>query len=155
MPSSSAHPSHYLTSDLDFPFIHHSLSTLHAVVTNLVTSTQGLSSIVANREALQEARLSVREARDSKTLTFVGLVFIPLAYTSALFSMSDEYRPGGKEFWVYWVTALPVMVLVFGVTWGMHRGWDMLGKWGRRGLKGLERGGNKEAEEMVSLGRQK
>ncbi|KAI9649519.1 hypothetical protein NHQ30_002097 [Ciborinia camelliae] len=144
IPSSPIHPSHYLTSDLDFPFIHHSLLTLYTRVNTLVSSTQGLSSIVANREALHEARLSVREAKNSKTLTIVGLVFIPLAYTSALFSMSDEYRPGGKEFWVYWVTALPIMVLVFAVTWGMQRGWDELGRWGWGRLRGVQvEGGEK------------
>ncbi|KAF7869753.1 hypothetical protein EAF04_004537 [Stromatinia cepivora] len=127
---SPSQPTHYLSSTLDFPLIHSSLSTLYTRVSTIITSTQGLSSIVANREALQEARLSVREAKNSKTLTFVGLVFIPLAYTCALFSMSDEYRPGGRGFWVYWVTALPLMVLVFGVTWGMQRGWDEVGRWG-------------------------
>ncbi|KAG4030587.1 hypothetical protein MFRU_011g00460 [Monilinia fructicola] len=151
IPPSTPHPLHHLSSDLDFPFIRHSLETLYTRVTTLVTSTQGLSSIVANREALQEARLSVREAKNSKTLTIIGLVFIPLAYTSALFSMSDEYRPGRESFWVYWVTAVPIMVLVFGATWMMQRGWDELGRWGWERLIRAKAGQN-EGKRKGALG---
>lgn len=71
----------------------------------------------------------MREAKNSKTLTFIGLVFIPLAYTSALFSMSGEYRPGGSAFWVYWVTSLPIMGAIFGVTWVMRFEWGERGGW--------------------------
>lgn len=74
----------------------------------------------------------------------VGLVFIPLAYTSALFSMSDEYRPGGRSFWVYWATAVPCVVVVCGVTWGLQRGWDELGRWGWGRLR---KGGDENEKE--------
>ncbi|KAK6600154.1 hypothetical protein H4I96_07480 [Botrytis cinerea] len=129
IPSSPLFPIHYLSSNLDFPFIHTSLSNLYTRVSTIISSTQGLSSIVASGEALHEARLSVREAKNSKTLTFIGLVFIPLAYTSALFSMSGEYRPGGSAFWVYWVTSLPIMGAIFGVTWVMRFEWGERGGW--------------------------
>lgn len=93
----------------------------------------------------------MREAKNSKTLTIIGLVFIPLAYTSALFSMSDEYRPGRESFWVYWVTAVPIMVLVFGATWMMQRGWDELGRWGWERLIRAKAGQN-EGKRKGALG---
>ncbi|KAF7925558.1 uncharacterized protein EAE98_006783 [Botrytis deweyae] len=156
--TSPPYPTHYLSSTLDFPFIHNSLSNLYSRVTTIISSTQGLSSIVANREALHEARLSVREAKNSKTLTFIGLVFIPLAYTSALFSMSGEYRPGGEEFWVYWVTSVPIMVLVFAVTWAMQFEWDERGGgrwWGRARMTGNKGGKGSGDRNKLQWGEKK
>ena len=41
------------------------------------------------------------------------MVFIPLAFVCGLFSMSDQILPGSDEFWVYWATAVPLIVVVF------------------------------------------
>ena len=48
-----------------------------------------------------------------KELSNLGMLFIPLAFTSGIFSMSGNYAPGGSSFWVYWVVAVPLVLLVF------------------------------------------
>ncbi|PQE03843.1 Mg2+ transporter zinc transport protein [Rutstroemia sp. NJR-2017a BBW] len=130
--SNSASLASQLSTDRDFLAIYARLLTLKSRVTSSMSSTQALSSIMANRDALKEARRSVKEARNAKAFTIMGLIFIPLAYTSALFSMSGEYGPGEGRFWVYWAVALPMMILVSGVAWGLSRldevGWRRWGK---------------------------
>jgi hypothetical protein len=48
-----------------------------------------------------------------KVLTLIGIVFIPLDFICDLFSMNDTYLPGSSHFWVYWASALPLVVFVF------------------------------------------
>ncbi len=87
----------------------------------LNSAVTGLASISGNRQAykeqqlaLQTAKRSIREAKSNKAVTLLGLVFIPLAYTSQLFSMADPYGPAGQQFWIYFATALPLIVVVIG-----------------------------------------
>lgn len=61
---------------------------------------------------LLDSRRSILEAINTKRLTFLALVFVPLAWVSSLFSMSDSYSPGHDLFWVYFATALPVLAVV-------------------------------------------
>uniref|UniRef100_A0A0D2YGD7 Uncharacterized protein n=1 Tax=Fusarium oxysporum (strain Fo5176) TaxID=660025 RepID=A0A0D2YGD7_FUSOF len=61
---------------------------------------------------LLDSRRSILEAINTKRLTFLALVFVPLAWVSSLFSMSDSYSPGHNLFWVYFATALPVLAVV-------------------------------------------
>jgi hypothetical protein len=61
---------------------------------------------------LLDSRRSILEAINTKRLTFLALVFVPLAWVSSLFSMSDGYSPGHDLFWVYFATALPVLAVV-------------------------------------------
>ncbi|KAH7209892.1 hypothetical protein DER44DRAFT_883794 [Fusarium oxysporum] len=61
---------------------------------------------------LLDSRHSILEAINTKRLTFLALVFVPLAWVSSLFSMSDGYSPGHELFWVYFATALPVLAVV-------------------------------------------
>lgn len=61
---------------------------------------------------LLDSRRSMREAANVSRLTFIALVFVPLSWVASLFSMSDSFSPGHENFWVYFVTALPVLFLV-------------------------------------------
>jgi len=94
----------------DFQQIHYRLKVLKGRADTLLQSMTGLASIAGNRQSLDEAKRV-------KRLTLLGLVFIPLAYTSALFSMQDNYAPGKRLFWVYWASALGLVVLTFTTTY--------------------------------------
>lgn len=127
----------------DFQHIYRQISILKARLELLINSMTGLASIAGNRQALKEAKLSleeakrsvretrrsVREAKSVKTLTLIGLVFIPLAYTSALFSMGEPYTPGADRFWVYFAVSLPLIVLVFLLTFLIQLGFDEDAVW--------------------------
>jgi Mg2+ and Co2+ transporter CorA len=71
-----------------------------------------LASIAGNRQGSREHELSVLEAKRAKSLTSVGLVFIPLAYTAFMFGVDGGFRPEAKHFWIYWLVSIPVVVLV-------------------------------------------
>lgn len=42
-------------------------------------------------------------------MTYVALLFVPMSFIASLFSMNEDYALGRSHFWVYWVTALPVL----------------------------------------------
>jgi hypothetical protein len=61
---------------------------------------------------LLDSRRSMLEAINTKRLTFLVLVFVPLAWVLSLFSMSDVYFPDHDLFWVHFATALPALAVV-------------------------------------------
>jgi len=84
----------------DFQLLYHRLIYLQLSSERINGSITGLASIVGNRQAFREQQLSLHAAEKSRGLTFIGLVFIPLAFVSSLFSMSEPYGPGGDRFWL-------------------------------------------------------
>lgn len=61
---------------------------------------------------LLDARQSARQAANITMLTYITLVFAPLSWVSGLFSMANSYFPGQENFWVYFATALPILIVV-------------------------------------------
>jgi hypothetical protein len=89
----------------DLQYAYFRLKILKERADNLTTSMTGLASIAGNRQNLEEAKRV-------KRLNLLALLFIPLAYTSSLFSMQDNYAPNRPDFWIYWISA-PVKYLKF------------------------------------------
>ncbi|PSN59611.1 hypothetical protein BS50DRAFT_227299 [Corynespora cassiicola Philippines] len=106
----------------DFQYIYHRLGILKGRADTLMQSMTGLASIAGNRQNLEEAKRV-------KRLNLLALLFIPLAYTSSLFSMQDSYAPGNGQFWVYWVSALGVVAMTVAVTWIMDSALDDAAQW--------------------------
>ncbi|KAF4460912.1 Zinc transport [Fusarium albosuccineum] len=75
-------------------------------------SLEQMVTVATSMVQLLDSRRSILEAVNVRRLTYIALVFVPLAWVSSLFSMSDGYSPGGDHFWVYFVTALPLLGLV-------------------------------------------
>jgi hypothetical protein len=106
-------------SAADYQFLYLRFKEIGRRANSLNGSSAALAGLTNNRQAfkaqelsLEATKRSIREAMRVKALTIMGAVFIPLAYAASLFSMSDPYRPGGKLFWVYFVTAFPLTGLV-------------------------------------------
>lgn len=91
---------------LDYQFLYMRYTNLRTRAESLNASMTALMGMVGNQQ-------SVREARRTRALTVLGLMFIPLAYVSSLFSMADEYLPGRSRFWLYFAVSLPLILLVF------------------------------------------
>lgn len=81
----------------------------------------GAMSTVSSYLQLAEGRRALSEARNISRLTVLALFFLPLGYVSSLFSMNASFGPGGPFFWIYFVVAIPVSLLVFGVARVMTR----------------------------------
>ena len=75
----------------DLQYVYFRLKILKERADNLTTSMTGLASIAGNRQNLEEAKRV-------KRLNILALLFIPLAYTSSLFSMQDNYAPNKSKF---------------------------------------------------------
>lgn len=69
--------------------------------------------VVTSLIQIIDARQSFAETADISRLTVLALVFVPLSYVSSLFSMNSETMPGSEHFWVYFVVAIPVTIIVF------------------------------------------
>ncbi len=119
----------WLSCTKDYQLIYHRLKTLRSRVELLVSSMTGLAGIVGNKQAVVEARRSLREAKSVKTLTILGMVFIPLAYCCGLFSMNEAYLPGRQEFWVYFSVSLPMIICVFLAAFLIDLGYRNDGVW--------------------------
>jgi hypothetical protein len=115
----------------DLQYAYFRLKILKERADNLTTSMTGLASIAGNRQNLEEAKRV-------KRLNLLALLFIPLAYTSSLFSMQDNYAPNKKDFWVYWVSAIGVVAFTSFVTFVLDRALDEEANWTLRPIKYLK-----------------
>ncbi|KAH4038772.1 hypothetical protein HBH98_061550 [Parastagonospora nodorum] len=73
---------------------------------------EAMVPLVTSAAALIESRRSLTETANVTRLTILAIIFIPLSYVAALFSMAENFGPGGSLFWVYFATALPLAGLV-------------------------------------------
>lgn len=90
----------------DFLYIYNQTSALRERCQYLNQSLTYVISIV-------QYKRSSDEATSLRILTVLGMLFVPLTFASGLFSMSDEFKPGAKHFWVYFVISLPMVGVVF------------------------------------------
>lgn len=93
----------HLVQDIDF---------IISELKQIWQSLEALANIAANLAQLLEAQRSIAEAGNVRHLTYVALLFVPMSFIASLFSMNGDYAPGKPHFWVYWVTAVPVLLIV-------------------------------------------
>ncbi|KAF2119910.1 hypothetical protein BDV96DRAFT_313376 [Lophiotrema nucula] len=61
--------------------------------------------------ALQDARASMREAKDLKRLSYMAFIFVPLSLTSSFFGMNvKELDAGSTPLWVFIVTSVAILL---------------------------------------------
>ncbi|KAJ4372020.1 hypothetical protein N0V83_003793 [Neocucurbitaria cava] len=121
----------------DFHYVYFRLKILKERADNLMQAMTGLASIAGNRQNLEEAKRV-------KRLNLLALLFIPLAYTSSLFSMQDAYAAGQNKFWVYWVSAIGAVAFTAAVTWILDSALDDEAQWTWRPLTYLKFWGGKD-----------
>ncbi|CAI4212269.1 unnamed protein product [Parascedosporium putredinis] len=102
----------WLDCEADFLFLLRRLRELRHRTASLNAAVTGLAGITGNRLSYKEQQRTIREAKSTKAITLIGLIFIPLAYTSSVFSMTEPYAPGQELFWVYFAASAPLIVLV-------------------------------------------
>jgi hypothetical protein len=76
------------------------------------TRLERMLPIVTSLIQIIDSRRSLDQTANISRLTILALVFVPLAYISSVFSMSERLGPGESLFWVYFAVAIPVTVLV-------------------------------------------
>ncbi|KAJ5624511.1 hypothetical protein N7510_000820 [Penicillium lagena] len=79
-----------------------------------------LVGIVTDSINLSSALRSLHSARFGLQLSIVGAVFFPITLVAAIFSMGGDYSPGSKDFWIPWVVAVPLVIILIITTWQVH-----------------------------------
>jgi hypothetical protein len=125
----------------DFQYIYFRLKILKQRADTLMQAMTGLASIAGNRQNLEEAKRV-------KRLNLLALLFIPLAYTSSLFSMQDQFSPGNPKFWIYWITALLCVAVTFAATWILDSALDDAAQWTLGPLKWLKFWGDEKRPRL-------
>ena len=73
---------------------------------------ESMLPVVASLVQIVDSRRSFTETANVSRLTILALIFVPLSFTSSLFSMNDEIGPGGNQFWVYFAVSVPMTLAV-------------------------------------------
>jgi hypothetical protein len=103
------------TAQDDFIQLSHGLRGLKEEIKTVTSSITGL--------------LSIYETKRMKELANLGMLFLPLTFTSGIFNMTGNYAPGGSSFWVYWVVAGPLVLLMLPVVFGLNSGTALANLW--------------------------
>ncbi len=74
---------------------------------------ENMLPVVTSLVQIADSRRSYAESSNVRRLTYLAQVFVPLTFTSGLFSMKIDMTPGRQQFWIYLAVALPVTLLVF------------------------------------------
>jgi hypothetical protein len=117
------------SSEKDFQYISRRLVALRGDYDRLTAAMVGLGGMTRNRQAVNEARQSLREAKTVKTLTFIAMIFIPLGWIAGIFSMSPPYGPSGSQFWIYFAVSAPTLFLTFVINSLVQLGYNEKATW--------------------------
>lgn len=78
-----------------------------------------LSSIANEVAGLRASFKSIQDGELGLRLSLFAAIIFPLTLVASLFSMSDGYRPGQGNFWVFWASSVPLaLVLGMGLMFG-------------------------------------
>jgi hypothetical protein len=106
-------PSSLCMAGRDLQAILHELDQRESRVDNLV-------GVVTDSINLSSALRSLHDARFGLQLSIVGAIFFPITLVAAIFSMGGDYSPGSEHFWVPWVVAVPLVIILILTTWHAH-----------------------------------
>ena len=93
------------------------LHDIDKVTSKLARYGQSMEQVIpvaTNMMLLLHYERSAVEARFVKRLTYIALVFVPLSWVAALFSMTDDFAPGQPMFWVYFIVSVPLCLFIVG-----------------------------------------
>ncbi|KAL5340276.1 hypothetical protein BJX70DRAFT_128460 [Aspergillus crustosus] len=68
--------------------------------------------VVTSLVQISDSRRSLAESANINRLTSLAIVFVPLSFTTGLFSMNTTNGPGGANFWVFFTIAIPITIIV-------------------------------------------
>jgi Mg2+ and Co2+ transporter CorA len=111
---STTAPASLRVAKRDFQAVFYQLNLHKSRADNLV-------GIVTDSINLSGALRSLHDARFGLQLSIVGAIFFPVTLVAAIFSMGGDYQPGSKDFWIPWVVAVPLVVILVFMIWQSRR----------------------------------
>ncbi|PWY80413.1 hypothetical protein BO94DRAFT_626205 [Aspergillus sclerotioniger CBS 115572] len=89
----------------------HSYETIATALAQLSsTLSNTLIPTAASLTQLVEIKRTESQTFRVNQLTYLAFGFVPLSFVTSLYGMSDEFAPGGKNFWQWFVVAIPLSV---------------------------------------------
>jgi Mg2+ and Co2+ transporter CorA len=122
----------------DFRTTHTHLLLLRDRIQSLLPTVMGAFSLLEAQHSVLKADLTIR-------LSGVALVFVPLSFTASLLSMSGEFIPGERLFWVFWAVSVPLICILF--WWGFAVQIGRYARWAWVKVRARCRGWHEEKEE--------
>ncbi|PTU25245.1 hypothetical protein P175DRAFT_0429358 [Aspergillus ochraceoroseus IBT 24754] len=86
---------------------------LAAALDDLSFRLGNMLPVVTSLVQISDSRRSLAESANVSRLTSLAFIFVPLTFTTGLFSMNNENGPGGAYFWVFFAVSVPITLLVF------------------------------------------
>ncbi|KAL4878006.1 hypothetical protein BJY04DRAFT_209569 [Aspergillus karnatakaensis] len=86
---------------------------LAATLNDLSRRLKNMLPVVTSLVQISDSRRSLAESANVSRLTSLAIVFAPLSFTTGLFSMDTLGGPEGTQFWVFFVVAIPITLLVY------------------------------------------
>ncbi|KAF2141143.1 uncharacterized protein K452DRAFT_327339 [Aplosporella prunicola CBS 121167] len=74
---------------------------------------ENMLPIATSMVQIADSRQSFAETANVTRLTYLALIFVPFTFTTGLFSMNNNTAPGSSGFWLFFVVAIPMTLLVF------------------------------------------
>ncbi len=97
--------SHAELLEADFQYV---LDSMNTSITRIEKDITLLMTLVS----IGEGRQGLRENRGIALLTRVATIFMPSEAIATILGLQTRYAPGASQFWVLWVVALPITLLV-------------------------------------------
>lgn len=121
--------------------------TIHTRMAPLRQRVDAVSAMANDLANLKAAFKGIQDSDFSSRLSIFASVVFPLTLVASILSMGDDFLPGKQDFWVFWASSLPP-VLMFALV--MRYGWRLDGVWQdlRVLFKCLHR--NKEQDKLVA-----
>ncbi|KAI1367873.1 hypothetical protein F5Y08DRAFT_297214 [Xylaria arbuscula] len=99
------------STDRDYALVLHWLQDLKTELDSIATAVIGVQGTIQGQVSLDVAERSRKEAELSRQLSFIALIFVPLAYSASLLSMGGDFLPGSRLFGVYFAVAILITLL--------------------------------------------
>jgi len=74
---------------------------------------ENMLPVVTSLVQISDSCPSLVESANVSRLTSLAFIFVRLTFTTSLFSMNTTNGPSGDYFWVFFVVAIPITLLVF------------------------------------------
>ena len=101
----------------DFRWLRMRLSACSSEYQAITGDIAALSNIITSNKAVEESRKNAEASRRTEEISIYAFVLIPLTLITSIFSMTDEFAPGGSKFWMFFAVAFPFTLVLLVVIW--------------------------------------
>lgn len=114
-------------TNCDWAFLYMELEHWKTDTDMLINYWITLLDVLNSKRQVADSEREKAETRDLNRLTYLGAFFGPVTFTAGILSMGGDFAPGKGKFWVFWLTWIPMTLLII-IWWQMSRTFE---KWRR------------------------